>query len=200
MSASDEAIEDGDIDLNNYKYVDLILGEEKKTTRPKRENEIDFRIFSVKLQKNLTAFCESGGNLFISGAHVGTDVFKIAPVDSMDIKFARDILKYRHRTNHAVKKGTVYASDSLFKQIISDISFNTSYHNTIYTVEAPDAIEPVDTQAQTIFRYEENNMSAAVAYKDDYRLVIFGFPFESIIEPKVRNLTMKAVFNFFTDL
>ena len=200
VSASDEAIEDGDIDLNNYKYVDLILGEEKKTTRPKRENEIDFRIFSVKLQKNLTAFCESGGNLFISGAHVGTDVFKIAPVDSMDIKFARDILKYRHRTNHAVKKGTVYASDSLFKQIISDISFNTSYHNTIYTVEAPDAIEPVDTQAQTIFRYEENNMSAAVAYKDDYRLVIFGFPFESIIEPKVRNLTMKAVFNFFTDL
>lgn len=88
-------------------------------------------------------------------------------------------------------------TDSAFNQVVTDIYFNTGYHKTIYTVEAPDAIEPADKQARTIFRYKENNMSAAVAYRDDYSVVIFGFPFESIIDPDVRNRTMKSVFNYF---
>jgi hypothetical protein len=198
VSVSDEAVEDEDVSINNYKIVDLILGEEKKTARPKNEDDFDFIVFPDSLQKRLSSFCKTGGNLFISGAYVGTDVFENAPIDSMDIKFARGTLKYYHRTNHAAKNGNVFVSDTGFNQIITDLKFNTSYHKNIYTVEAPDAIEPADSLATTIFRYKENNMSAAVAYKGPYKVVIFGFPFETILDPDSRNMTMKAIFTFFT--
>jgi hypothetical protein len=197
ISSSDEAIENGDININDYHIVDLILGEEKKTQGPKNENEIAFNVFSDSMQKRLGSFCNYGGNLFVSGAYVGTDVFKTLPVDSMTIKFARKVMKYFHRTNHAVKNGYIIVCDTVFRQIVKDIKFNTSDHNKIYTVEAPDAIEPADSLAYTIFRYRENNMSAAVAYNGAYKVVVFGFPFESIVEMENRNQTMRAIIEFF---
>ena len=198
ISVSDEAIEDNDISLNDYKFVDLILGEEKKTRRPKIKDNVEFKTFPVSLQKRISAFCNSGGNLFISGAYVGTDIFQTEPIDSMDIKFAQETLKYFHRTNHAVKNGSITVTDSTFKSKIVDFQFNTSYHPNIYTAEAPDAIEPADSLARTIFRYKENNMSAAVAFDGPYKVVIFGFPFETILGEESRTKTMRAVLDFFT--
>jgi hypothetical protein len=165
---------------------------------PKNELDFNFSVFSPAMQEQLTSFCQSGGNLFISGAYVGTDVFKTEPVDSVDIRFARNILKYFHRTNHAVKNGNVVVTDSAFHHIISDLQFNTSYHKKIYIVEAPDAIEPADSLAHTIFRYRENNMSAAVAYRDSYKVIIFGFPFEAILDSGKRTKTMAAILNYFS--
>lgn len=197
VSVSDEAIENGDINIADYKFVDLILGEEKKTRWPKKEDEFEFQTFPDSLQKRISTFCQAGGNLFFSGAYVGTDIFQTVPVDSMDIKFALGTLKYFLRTNHAVKNGEVFVTDSTFKSIITEFNFNTSYNPNIYTVEAPDAIEPADSLAYTIFRYKENNMSAAVAYDGPYKVVVFGFPFETILNEESRNRTMRAVFDFF---
>jgi hypothetical protein len=150
------------------------------------------------MQKRIVSFCKSGGNLLITGAYVGTDIFKTAPIDSTDIKFAREILKYFHRTNHAVINGDIFVTDSSFSSSIDEFQFNTSYHPDIYTVEAPDAIEPADSMAYTIFRYKENNMSAAIAYNGPYKVVIFGFPFETILTEQSRSKTIAAVFDFFT--
>ena len=47
VSVSDEAIEDKDINIDDYKYVDLILGEEKKTRRPKNEDKTEFKTFPI---------------------------------------------------------------------------------------------------------------------------------------------------------
>jgi len=198
VSVSDEAIEDRDINIDDYKYVDLILGEEKKTRRPKNIDKIEFKTFPDSLRKRISSYCNSGGNLFISGAYVGTDIFQTTPIDSMEIKFARETLKYFHRTNHAVVNGDVIVTNAKFGSTITDFQFNTSYHPNIYTVEAPDAIEPSDSLAYTIFRYKENNMSAAVAYDGEYKVVVFGFPFETILNEESRNRTMRAVFDFFT--
>ena len=197
VSASDEAIEDGDVNLSDYTFVDLILGEEKKTTWPKNDKIINFKTFSNSLQKRISSFCKTGGNLFITGAYVGTDIFKIPPIDSTDIKFARETLKYFHRTNHAAKNGDVYVNDPGFKSVLTDFHFNTDYNPDIYTVEAPDAIEPADSLANTIFRYKENNMSAAVAYDGPYKIIIFGFPFETISNEESRTRVMRAVLKFF---
>jgi len=197
VSVSDEAIEDGDININDYKYVDLILGEEKKSRRPKDADKIEFQAFPDAMQKRISSYCKSGGNLFISGAYVGTDIFQTAPIDSMDIKFARETLKYFHRTNHAIVNGDVIVSHPTFGSTISGFKFNTSYNPKIYTVEAPDAIEPADSLAHTIFRYKENNMSAAVAYDGDYKVIVFGFPFETILDSESRIQTIKAIFKFF---
>jgi len=197
VAVSDEAVEEAFIRLDEYKYIDLILGEEKKTKIPKNELHFDFQAFTPAMQEKLNSFCKSGGNLFISGAYVGTDIFKTEPVDSADIRFAKNILKYFHRTNHAVRNGNVMVTDSVFRHIIPEIEFNTSFHNKLYTVEAPDAIEPADSLAHTIFRYRENNMSAAVAYSGSYKVIVFGFPFEAITDSGKRTKTMAAVLKYF---
>ena len=44
----------------------------------------------------------------------------------------------------------------------------------------PDALVPASKEAFTIFRYRDNNISAGVAYKGDYKTVCLGFPIEAV--------------------
>jgi len=162
-----------------------------------QKNKIDFMTIPDSMQKRLTAICNNGGNLFISGAYIGTDLFSLSPKDTQDAKFARNTLKFLWRTNYASKGGSVAVTDSFFKTFIDTIKFNTEYNKLIYSVEAPDGIEPADKKGKVILRYAENNIGAGIAYKDKYRVVIFGFPFETILSHEARNKVMKAVFAFF---
>ena len=197
VSVSDEAVMNNTIDINVYKYIDLILGEEKKTRMPKEGNKVEFMTIPGSLQKRLTAFCQSGGNLFISGAHLGTDLFYLAPKDTFDTNFAKNTLKFFWRTNYASKGGMVTSTDPLFRARIDTLEFNTGYSPDIYSVEAPDGLEPINKKAKVILRYTENNISAGIAYSGSYRVVVFGFPFETILKKESRELVMKAIFEFF---
>ena len=62
-------------------------------------------------------------------------------------------------------------------------------------VESPDALEPSCPEAQTVMRYTENNLSAAVAYKGKYATYIMGVPFETIQTEAERNALMKNIIN-----
>ena len=73
------------------------------------------------------------------------------------------------------------------------------YWNTLnsecYVVESPDAIEPSVPEACTVMRYEENNLSAAVAYAgSDYRTFVMGVPFETLRDERAR--LMKEITDF----
>ncbi len=196
VSASDEAIIDRDVDIAHYKYVDLILGEEKTTDGPKPILKKRFKAFPKSFQKEIRRYCSNGGNLFITGAYVGTDLFGDNS-DSLDTDFAENILNFRFRTNHAVKTGGVFSVNQAFLPLTQAFNFNTGYHPKLYAVEAPDAIEPANSSAKTILRYTENNTSAAVAYQGKTNIVIFGFPFETIISEESRNNVMQSVLSFF---
>jgi len=196
VSSSDEAIMDNQLDMTDYEYVDLILGEEKTTDGPKPRVEMRFRAFPKPFQAALEHYVSMGGNIFISGAYVGTDLFENR-VDSLDIEFAEQVLKYRHRTDHAVNTGKVISSDSTLFTLPEGFEFNTLVHPKLYAVESPDAIEPVDTTASTVLRYAENNTSAAVAHSGDSKIMVFGFPFETIISQTHRDEVMKSILEFF---
>jgi len=71
------------------------------------------------------------------------------------------------------------------------------YHPGIYTVEAPDGIEPAGINAISAFRYGENNISAGVAFAGKYRVVAMGIPFETILEHKDRTRMMRQIIRFF---
>ena len=66
-------------------------------------------------------------------------------------------------------------------------------------VESPDAIEPATKDAYTIMRYSENNLSAGVAYKGDYKTCILGFPFEALRTASEREALMNAILTFFNE-
>ncbi len=203
VSCSDEAVRDGHLALAQYPLVDLILGEEKTTPWPKPRPERAFAAFPPALQNALQGYLSGGGNLFLSGAYIGTDLCAARPADHPDVQFARKVLKYRWRSDHAARTGKIRIVDAgIFAHPggapLEGFQYNSAYHPAIYAAESPDALEPADSLARTILRYAENNMSAAIAYAGDYRLVAFGFPFETILPEKMRFAVMKNVLDFLT--
>lgn len=189
VSCSDECVENKQIVLSNYKIVDIIFGEEKETEIYGTYKQKKFKVFNESLKEKITDFCESGGNLLLSGAYIGSDLTTKA-----DKNFAKEVLGYKWRTNHADVVGGVYAFDKDFS--VKDFKYNSAYSEKIYTVEAPDGIEPANKKAKTIFRYKANNISAGVAFAEKYKVVVLGFPFETVSR---KNELMKQFLKFLNE-
>ncbi|VBB47571.1 conserved exported hypothetical protein [uncultured Paludibacter sp.] len=199
VSCSDEAIENKTVNLNDYKTVDLILGKECQTKMGRGGvKPLEFKTFSSAMQTAITDFCNRGGNIFVSGAYVGTDLWdnRLTKPLEEDKKFATEVLKYKWRTGQAAITGDVKAVTSLFPMFAGDFQYYNKLNAESYVVESPDAIEPAEDNAYTIFRYSENNLSAGVAYKGNYRTCVLGFPFESVKTTEEREELMKSVLEF----
>lgn len=194
-SASDEAVSAVQLDLEDYHSINIIYGEQKATPWPKPVAEPRFRIFPKAFAGAIENYCLQGGNVLMSGAYVGTDL----QGDKEREEFAAGILKYRWRTDYASRGGSVYTQNPLLFGKDLHFNFITGFHPGIYGAENPDGIEPAkDSPAQTVMRYGENNVSAAVAYRgEDYNTVILGFPFECIEDRNSRDFLMKAILDFF---
>ncbi|MFH0733488.1 MAG: xanthan lyase [bacterium] len=198
VSCSDECVEDGTVNLKNYSFVDFIFGEEKETEYQKEyENKtkgVMFRTFTKPLQTLLNEYLISGGNIFVSGAYIGTDMFRVKTCDSLDMKFADGVLKYTIATGYASRSGNVEINKR-FGSKLSKIKFNTELNDKIYAVESPDAINPVK-DSETLFRYNDNLFSAGIGYKKEYGIIAMGFPFETIINANDRTEFMLNVLNY----
>lgn len=198
VSTSNESVENGKVDLTKYKFVDLIFGEQKETVYQKeyerKKNGVMFRTFTKELQAKLNNYLANGGNLFVSGSYLGTDMFRVKSADSLDMKFAKDKLKYIIATGWASKNGVVEINKN-FNCNLKTVKFNTELNDKIYQVEAPDAINPTK-ESKTLFRYNDNQFSAGIGYKNEYGVISMGFPFETILGEKDRAEFMKGVINY----
>ncbi len=190
LSTSDESFTSRSFNIQKYSFVDLIFGEEKTI---ETERKKDFAIFTNEMMSKIRDITEKGANIFISGAYIGTELIGNKKAES----FANDILHYKWRTNHASKSGEVYSTDYIKKYFNGNWKFNTTINNHIYMVEIPDGIEPVGTNALTAFRYRDTGISAGVLFRDKYKIVALGFPFETILEQKERTYLMKQIIEFF---
>ena len=210
VSASNEAVEDGQLSLNEYKYVDLILGKQCQTkTGRGGVKPLEFKTFSKPMQEAITAYCKQGGNIFVSGAFVGTDLWdnRLAKAETTeqkatseaDKKFAKEVLKYQWRVGQAAVTGKVKCVASPFASLAGDYTYHNELNSESYVVESPDAIEPATKDAYTFMRYAENNLSAAVATKGDYKVCVLGFPFEAVRTCREREGLMNAVLTFFNE-
>lgn len=198
VSCSDEAVEDRLISLNDYAYADLILGKECQTKIGRGVKPLEYKTFSPALQHALTDYCTQGGNLFVSGAYVGTDLWdnRLTPSQESDRKFAIDVLKYRWRASRAARCDHVKSVPSPFENLKGNYTYHNELNTESYAVESPDAIEPTKG-AYTIMRYTENNLSAGIAYRGSYKTVVLGFPFETIRTEEERNELMDNILQFF---
>ncbi len=194
-SVSDEYFCSDSSDLSLYKSIDLIFGEEKSTPFFNDTSRVDFRIYTPAFMRRIIDLTGSGTNIFMSGAYVGSDM--ITPGDSSAIKFSSQYLHFLPRTGHAVKNGKVYSTDYVKPLFRGTYNFNTGYSKDIYSVEAPDAIEPAGKGAICAFRYSENNTSAGIIFNGNYKTLILGFPFETIVSEQDRNMIMEQILNYF---
>ena len=194
-SASDEAVSDAVIDLENYKFMDIIYGEQKATPWPKEFKKPRFRVFPKEFMTVVKDFTSKGGNVFVSGAYIGTDLLD----DTSKVNFASKVLKYRWMTDRAVNEGKVHSTNNALFGKNDSYEFVTGFDPQIYGSENPDAIVPANNSgALTVLRYSQNNVSAGVAYSgEDYKSFVLGFPFECIKSEEERNALMKVILEFF---
>ena len=178
VSSSVGAVKAGKVDMNNYKIVDMIMGKQGKTVVGRGVYGHKFEVFPVELQKEIREFCEAGGNLLVSGSNIATDLFDAPGVTEEGMNFAKDVLKYKWMTEYAAKSGKVVSVANPYVKTTSVVHFPQYLNNVTYSVESPDALVPSCKEAYTIFRYADNNISAGVAYKGDYKTVCLGFPLE----------------------
>ncbi|MCX6237251.1 MAG: hypothetical protein NTY07_06785 [Bacteroidia bacterium] len=194
-SVSDEVFCQSKYDISPYFATDLILGEERSTRSLRDSMIIDYKIYTPALMSKISEVTKSGGKLFISGAYIGSEFGEIN--DTITAAFAKDVLHFNWRTGHASKGDAFYTTDYARKWLNGKWNFNAGYHPEIYTVEAPDGIEPAGKNAITAFRYGENNLSAGIIFNGNYRVVAMGIPFESILNNTDRQSLMQQIINFF---
>ncbi len=195
VTAANEAVAERFVALHAYELIDVILGEQRTVVGPGNKKAASFRTFPRRLQVVLRSFAEDGGKLFVSGAYVGTDLNgKMSRED--DRLFSEEVLQMKWRTDHASQSGRVVAPNDVLMPFGSALTYNTDPTGPIYRVESPDAIEPAGEAGETLLRYGDNNTSAAIGVRGDNNVVVFGFPFETIISQADRALLMQAVLNY----
>lgn len=199
VSCSRASVEENETLLNGYKMVDLILGKEKKVGFGNTNNYPAFRTFTEKMNDALYNYCKAGGNLFVSGCFVGTDLWDNGQADSLGIAFATSVLKFKWHNEKATVSGLVKGTSAPYSMFDGQWSFCTQLNDKQYIVESVDGIDPDDnaSKAFSVAYYPESNISAAVAYKGAYRTVVCGFPFESINTEAERRDWMLKLIRFF---
>lgn len=210
-SASDEAVATGRIDLNDYAVVDWLLGEERTTLPPPWPRgtaspdrmQPQFKTLNRVEQAAINDYLTTGsGRLFISGAYVATDLGGTgSTVTESDREFLHTIFKCDWVTNNGSKTNNVVPVKGSMLEHVSEFHFSAGLgENAVYGVELPDSLKPEkDSGAETVMRYEDAKFSAGIAYRGaDYRLVVFGFPFETITSEEIRHKVMKSVLEFLT--
>lgn len=197
ISCSHLAVEEAMVLLDDFSLVDLMLGEQKQTFYGSDKNSCSFKTFSVNLQRVLRAYTLNGGSLFVSGAHVVSDCWWGRNSSQSDRDFLRDVLHVEWRADRAAQNGELVGCFSPALSISGKYDFAQNINDSIYEVESPDALVPASKNAFTVMRYAQNSNSAAVAFADkNYRSVVCGFPFETILTMEQRVDLMQQIFNF----
>lgn len=197
VSCSRSAFEGSSFDVLPYSAVDIIMGEQR-TTHSFNGREPQFAVFTPELMTQLSTMHDLHIPVMITGAYVGSDA--VIEQDSAALAFMRDKLHFTQRNNHSSQTGEVMPVDASINGFsLSACNFMTEAGREIYRVEAPDALEPAGEGAMRLYRYADTSMSAGVAYGgDDQRIVVLGFPFETIVNSADRARIMGEIMNFLT--
>jgi len=212
-SISDETLRDEIFELEPYRLVDWLLGEERTTPPPRglpEEGKPDkmktnFKTLTFRDQKMITNYLTSGGALFLSGAYVATDLAGVDTATDEDKKFLTDVLKIYWTTNNGSKTNNVFAApEGPFKGIPPFHISSGTGEDGVYGVELPDslkpAVKPKDVKkfetSETVLRYEDHRWSAGIAMKKPACVCVFGFPFECIVGGENRSQVMKTVLDY----
>lgn len=182
--------------------IDLILGKQRQTavgTGLKSR----FKAFTPGLKAKLKECTDNGCSVFVSGSYVASDIWDNPYSDSLtmvsDKDFAAGVLGYKWRVGQATVTGSVcglLSPSGLFDG--ESYTFNQMLDTRCYPVESPDAIYPSDLyRGIPVMKYTENNLTAAVAHDaGDYRTVVMGFPFESVVGVRAKASLMRCVLEY----
>lgn len=181
-SASNEAVEQGGVDLSNYVAALWILGEESSVGTTLSSTE----------QGLLNTYLNQGGQLFISGAEIAWDLDHLG--SAADQSFYNNVLMTAYDSDDAGVYQTTGLAGSPYENMGPLIFDDGSHHS--YQVEYPDELLPVGAAGHCMSYV---GAGSACTYVDTgtYRVIHLGFPFETIVNQQARHDVMAATMDYF---
>lgn len=186
--------------------TDLILGKQKEIKKGTGAYGTVYKTFPSALQNRIAAYTAKGGNIFVSGAFVATDLWdnpnSSKETAEADQKFATEVLGYHWRVGQASVTGEAFEVPCRYKAFTGgNYTFSNKYNREVYAVESPDSFYAPDAKkGATIMRYGENNLIAGTCYAPGgYRTVVIGFPFETINGRDSRSSLMQQILTFLSE-
>jgi N-acetylmuramoyl-L-alanine amidase len=181
--ASDEAVEQGDLDLTSYRGIDWFVGEDGVAQDP----------LSAASRAELVRFFGAGGSLLLSGAEV------IRVLDTQGTQELPTFLTSVLHTTLAADDAETYDVTPVAGPFaaLGPISFRDDGPFG-YDAESPDVLAPT-ADATTALAYATGG-AAAIAWQDGVggsRGIIMGFPIETIADGETRRELLAAAFASF---
>lgn len=199
--------------------ADIICGEQVTTLTGKTGTAEKYRVFPAALQNAIRTFTSRGGNILVSGSHIGTDIWdSIFPVETdstfraESIDFAEDVLGYTWVTGHASRTGVINFTDSPFHKAAKGSPSGTGMsrealpadwtvgsRTDIYRVVSPDGISPSNRHSYIISEYGDSRIPCGVCYPSPagYKAVSFGFPLEAVAPGDGTDMIIDTTIKFF---
>ncbi len=198
-SASEAAITASGVTIEEFDAVDVIVGKQRTTTIGGNTTP-RFEALPAALQQRLESYTAEGGSLLVTGATTFTDMWTKPTATEADKHFAQEVLHATYGGERSVGDGTTTTTPLTRRQrrtmkLTEGVTINNELNATIYPVERVDIVAPVGEKAYRLLLYSDGE-PAAVAYADDYRTVVAGFPFETITTQEQRDDFMKSVMQF----
>ena len=194
ISCSNEAFCTDSIFRKEAWAVDLICGKQVTTVTGTDSLGTRFSVFPCEMQEALRSFTAEGGNVLVSGAYIGTDVWSRIYDYEEDRQFKtetqnfiKSVLGYKFVRGYAGRTGEVDAG-----------TFCKTVNPYLYSVESVDGIAPAGKNAETIMKYSDTGISAATAYQGDgYRAVCIGFPIETFTQDESLDRIISFTIQYF---
>ena len=166
-STSDEAL--GDVSLSDYPLIVWAAGE---------ESTVD-ETFDSEQQALLTAFIADGGALWASGAEILWDLDYRG--DSSDQSFATEVL------GAALADDDAGTTDATGEGILAGLVLDFGEEDGApYPIEYPDVL---DADGEVLASYSDGSLAGVLTGS----VALFGFPFECIGDPEVRDAVALAL-------
>jgi hypothetical protein len=179
VSCSSKAVENGNVMLNNYQVVDLLLGLERNDGHSLEH----YKTFDTSMQQALKRYMTGGGKLLVSGAYTGSDM-----LTESEQRFMSDVL-------HCQYLGRSQAPTNEVKGLGTNLYFYKNLNEEHYAATSTDILRPVKP-AITAMQYADG-YGAATAYKgNDGSIFVMGFPFECIKTSQKRVSIMQGILNY----
>jgi hypothetical protein len=173
ISCSVRAFEQNTDDYLSFDKIDFIYG--KQSTYNSVAGKKDYSLFAEETRRALSRWLSRDKSIIISGAFVASDVFLENVVDTLRTSWVSEKLNYTVVTDHASTNGEITDGRNKFR-------INKKAIDKKYELRSIDALENIEG-GKVIFRYSENNYPAGVTSEiNGYRVVVLGFPLESVVE------------------
>lgn len=179
-ACSNEAVIDGQVDLQDYKIVVWILGEESR----------EDATFDGAERERVAAFLRGGGALFVSGAEIAWD---LAGEGGTAPGFLREMLRAEFRADASGTHHVTAADEGIFAGM-AGFGFEDGT-GPAYPVENADVIAPAGGAVAALY-YGASDQPAAIQYAGNGRVVYLAFPFETITEEAARHEIMVRAMAF----